>query len=646
MVAYLIALAAAASAADLVLVENGRPAAAIVLGQAASADDREAVSELALHIEKASGARLPLTAKPGSGTQILVGLAACPPEARARIGRLQGEGFVIQASPGRLILAGKPPQGTSFAVYTFLERFAGVRWLWPGEGGTVIPKRTSLRVPAVSLEEQPAYLWRRLGPEGFLWGPADRWTKQRELGVTAEHQAAQRLWEKRNRFGGLRLQSGHNFANILPPAKYGPTHPEYFALVNGKRDDWTTFDGKHRMHPCTTNPDVLRLTVEYCRRFLNENPGHDGVSIAMNDGRGFCECNRCTRLDSGAVQHEQGDPDSGRAPQTTRVITDRIVTFGNQVAEELARSHPDKKLLMLAYSQARLAPVKVKAHPNLIVQYVFHAVDHWNEEAASRDYREVEAWSKRATSLGIYEYLIQSRFPEMPRVVPELIARSLRRLHELGFRYYETQAGDGFALNGLNYYVLSKLLWNPAADPAAIERDYVEKGFGKAAPAVARYFKRLADQWKAQKIAADAHMLRATPAQYRLVVGIYPPEFLAACRRDLEEARALAQGDEKARVELLRSGFRYLDLTMNAIAATIPLFESGWNLSSKMAAPPSPDMNAFRRALSAWTERERFVESVKNDFVVDHVWIRYNDLMNSFNPLYRMRKWSTTLGKE
>ena len=129
---------AGSSGADLVLVEKARPAARVVLGSGASADEREAARELVLHIRKATGVELPMAG--GGGTQILVGLAACPPEVRARVARLQGEGFVIEASAGKLILAGKPPHGTSFAVYTFLERFAGVRWLWPGDSGTVVPK--------------------------------------------------------------------------------------------------------------------------------------------------------------------------------------------------------------------------------------------------------------------------------------------------------------------------------------------------------------------------------------------------------------------------------------------------------------------------------------------------------------------------
>ncbi len=132
-------------------------------------------------------------------------------------------------------------------------------------------------------------------------------------------------------------------------------------------------------------------------------------------------------------------------------------------------------------------------------------------------------------------------------------------------------------------------------------------------------------------------MLRPTLAQYRIVAGIYPPEFLAACRRDLEEAHRVAEGDDRKRVEFLQAGFRYLELTMDAIAKTIPLLAAGWDLSAKMKPPASPDMQAFGRALAAWQERERYVAGVKDDFLVDYVWIRYNDLENGFNPLERMR---------
>jgi hypothetical protein len=264
-----LALAASLGAAPVVLVENSSPRAVIV----SAPDTREAAAELALYIEKATGAKLPIaSAMNPTGPRILVGPAVSPPEVRGELRDFGRDGFLIRVSAGgSVVLAGNPPDGTAFAVYTFLERFAGVRWLWPGELGEIVPRRNSLRVEPVSIEQRPAYLWRSLGPGGALWGPLDKWTKQRELGVTEEHQRTERAWEKHLRLGGLRIYGGHAFGEILPPAKYGPTHPEYFALVNGKRT-WQHFDGKHGCQPCTTNPDVIRITADYCRRFFDQHP--------------------------------------------------------------------------------------------------------------------------------------------------------------------------------------------------------------------------------------------------------------------------------------------------------------------------------------------------------------------------------------
>lgn len=48
-----------------------------------------------------------------------------------------------------------------------------------------------------------------------------------------------------------------------------------------------------------------------------------------------------------------------------------------------------------------------------------------------------------------------------------------------------------FASNGLNYYILLKLMWNPNLDIENLINDYCEKGFGKAAPDIKNYYNEL-----------------------------------------------------------------------------------------------------------------------------------------------------------
>jgi hypothetical protein len=144
------------------------------------------------------------------------------------------------------------------------------------------------------------------------------------------------------------------------------------------------------------------------------------------------------------------------------------------------------------HSQYKQPPTRVAVHPSLIVQYTMHSSNYWDPRQEEREYEEMRASAgggprsaRRSDNVRVFR---SRRLPDLPRLFPNVIARSVRCLREMGFRYFQTQAGDGYALNGLNYYVLSKVLWDPALDPDAIMRDYVERGFGKAAPFVERYF--------------------------------------------------------------------------------------------------------------------------------------------------------------
>lgn len=608
------------------IVKNGHAAAVIVTGPQPSQESRLAARQLAHYIHLVTGAQLQIkSSAPPSQARILVGPSACPTAIRSRLRHLSRGGYLIESSGDRVVLAGNGRNGTFFAVYKFLERSVGVRWLWPGKSGEVIPRKDTIAVGRVSMEREPAYVWRNLGPGGPLWGGMDKWTAQRKLEISARHQQLEKLWEIHNGFGGVRIYGGHAWGKMIPPAKYGPTHPEYFALVNGKRQ-WHHFDGKHGDQLDTTNPEVIRLAADYVDRFFNSHPGYDAVSISPNDGGGFCQCQKCLRLDSG--RYENGH----------RVITDRIITFANQVADLVARRYPSKKLILFAYGPYRLPPVHVKPRPNLIIQYTFHASEDWNRQAADRQFQATGAWSGVARNLAIYEYFIQGDFPDLPRLMLVPIQRSVESLHQQGYRYYQTQSGDGYAINGLNYYVLARLLWTPALNVHAIVRDYSERGFGKAAPEVERYFNRLENQWKAQK-GRSVGMGSGTLPAYERVAAAYPPAFLAACRYDLQKAYSLAQGEDRKRVEFLEKGLDYVSLTLDAVNRTILLLKGGWRLTPRLSAPPNPNMEDFESALRAWRERNRYVEGLKQDFVISYFWIRYND-RHSFVPTRKMEEYA------
>jgi hypothetical protein len=612
------------------LVENGAPRADVIVAAHATIDEQSAADELVRYINKSTGAGLAVRAERARGRPaVLIGVSAAPANVRTRLARLGRDGFVVEAGGDTIVLAGNGRDGTRFAVYEFLERFAGIRWLWPGEVGEVVPRHRSLVIENVSLAREPAFVWRWLGPGGTLWGPHDKWTKERELGISTAHQAAQLLWERRNRFGGERIYGGHAFGDILPPAVWGPKKPEYFALVRGERD-WRNFNGKHRCQLCTTHPEVVQKTIEYVRTLLDANPDWDGVSISPNDGRGFCECDNCRALDSGKMRRERVDPEQLR-PAETPIITDRMVTYGNLVAEGVATTHPGRKILFYAYSQFHEPPERVKPHPNLLMTYTVNSAGFWHLPTREKAFQDFAGWARVTPTFGVYEYHTQTNFPDMPRLIPDLIQVELKELQRVGSRHFHTQAGNGFAVNGLNFYMLGRLLWDPSADIKAIQADYVQNAFGPAAAVMNRYYDRFIASWREQR-SEPVRMLG--PANYDEVVRAYPRELREASRRDLDEALRVATGEHRRRVEFVSDGYRFFEKTMAATEALHPFVKAGWRPGA--AAPAGMDARQLDRAIDLWRERDAYVEEHREDFVLSYLWVRANG-ENSFNPLKRLR---------
>ncbi len=613
----------------IVLVEDGRPRSTIVVGPAASQATMSAAGDLQKYVEKISGARVPISAaaKGSASPLILVGASEAVPAS------LGAGGFRIRTAGGNLVLAGKDDAGTQSAVYALLEKHLGVRWLWPGELGEVVPQARSIALPQIDETRQPDFKWRNRGPGGALWGapsgPTAMRPRERLLGVSAEHQAQVALWERRNGWGGLKIYGGHALGEIFPPAGYAGAHPEYYALVDGKRAvPGPDYDFKHGGQVCTTNPGVIRATIEWVRKFFDDHPGYDGVHITMNDGGGICECDRCRALDSGEMMKRPGieAEEMKKAPAKYGVVTDRIFTFVNQVAAEVEQTHPGKYVVSMAYSRYAAPPRRVRLRPSVVPQYcLWSAYRHANAVMREEQHALAALWARAGGKPAIYEYYINGSWPGFHRLVVPQIAASIKTLRSLGIDMFQTQSGDDFAINGINYYVAGKLLWDASLDPAAILADFYERGFGRAAPAVRRFHARLEEAWRTATAAGED--VTCNSIEKTRLPELFTPELLEQCARDLAEASRLADNELIGRrVEFYRQGLRYTELTVAAVRAARRAFES------------PRQRQLIEHALQAWTERDRFVEGLKDDFVVAYFWARYNDLQRDFHPSQRLRE--------
>jgi len=142
-----------------VLVNEGVPAARIVMASDAPASTREGVRELADYVERMSGARLPVVEADGgppAGQPTTIWIGHHEDFEKffpgVDLSLTDHEQILIVVRGDHVLVKGKDlavgnqelQTGTLHAVYTFLEKYLGVRWLWPGELGEVVPEQSTL----------------------------------------------------------------------------------------------------------------------------------------------------------------------------------------------------------------------------------------------------------------------------------------------------------------------------------------------------------------------------------------------------------------------------------------------------------------------------------------------------------------------
>src|SRR5262245_8196199 len=98
-----------------------------------------------------------------------------------------------------------------------------------------------------------------------------------------------------------------------------------------------------------------------------------------------------------------------------------------------------------------------------------------------------------------------------------------------------------WATQGLNYYVVARLHWDPEQKVDALIDDYCKAGFGPAAKSVRRYFDRLES------------LMNEVAAGKTKAAAAFGPEAVAALRKELDQARKDAADDEliKKRIAFL-----------------------------------------------------------------------------------------------
>jgi len=372
-------------------------------------------------------------------------------------------------------------RGTPNAVYDFLERQLGVRWIEPGDVGIGYRKRTLLTLMVGEHRWAPTVMFRKIrqGIRAITPPETYEFEAERERIEAHNRRVAEVVgWQTRMRMGGSSPGGGHTFHGWWD--KYGATHPEYFALTDKgqlaplrlKGKSWE--ESKAWVKICPSNPDVAGQVVD---EWLPRKHLLKYLSVGVNDGvEGFCRCPRCKALDV----RQEGE-------EFAEHLTDRYMHLANLVAAKARAHRPDAMVAVYAYMKTVQPPRRVKLEPNIVVHLVPYVIPLDRQVTEELFLGWKEAGAKHFAFRPNYHY----KYHKI--CIPLGLEQQMFDIFQLAYQFGILSANYDSLMNhwpvtGFADYVLAKSMSEPD-QPFEYWEDHYCRGYGAASEEVKEYFR-------------------------------------------------------------------------------------------------------------------------------------------------------------
>ena len=497
--------------AEPFLVENGQPRAEIIIAEKPARAAQLGASELQTYVEKITGCRLEIVTSPTGAmpVKIYVGESETARQVGVNADGLGRDAFHMVSGPGWLALVGSDLEfaprepwarhhgqwlqekqrqweelaghpwinpvgsrlyrsynkeldiwaydhrGSLNAVYAFLYDL-GVRWYMPGELGEVLPETQDIALSEVDQTVRPEF---------------DVRSVSRPLLSSNEIEDA--LWY-------LRLGANHQYGilhhgqrNLTEHPEQRAAHPEYYVqLANGQRDNKS-----RTANACLSSEGFFNETVAFAR-LMFDHYDLPVVSVMPHDGFNHCQCDDC---------RDQITLDRG----PSGLSSDYVWNFVLRVANELAKTHPDKKVFCGAYSCYRLPPLTIDKLPdNVLVQITngrpIRELDDEIHKSTAELRRQWREKTSNPLSLTLNYTPFTNRGAYRPQYWPHVIARGIEACRDEVWRedVWLSSGKGGLHFPGmshLNPYVISRFWWDADQDIDALLEEYYCLFYGPAA---------------------------------------------------------------------------------------------------------------------------------------------------------------------
>lgn len=436
----------------------------IVVSSHPSKVEVNAANQLLKHLNKYGLTNIVNEKDNFSGSRIFIGNTLAFKNKFGSIGKYVGrDGIIIKFDGNDIYIHGERQRAILYATYEFLEQFIGIRFWTPTE--VSYPNEEDVSIIKKDYAYTPPFYYRG----GYSNNANTNIEFAAILKENGDFQLTNENWGDVNKILGW----VHTFNTILPYSKYGVEHPEWY-LDPSTNQPMTKFNPRldgMLTQPYFYNEEMKQQFIKNTFAWIEENPQYEIISISSNDNTLFTK------------------------PKNSKYnSSDLLLGFLNDIANEVVKKYPGKKIETLAYHATEIPPLQVKSAANLIVRiapitsnmgYSYRSPINLNP------YKRFRGWMNIDSEKFYWGYDTNFRYPMLPYPSFGRLGDDLALMKENKFTgiFIQDNLNPYGYFQDMKTWVLAKLLWNPSLDQEKLIKEFFDGYYRESSDPLYQYYK-------------------------------------------------------------------------------------------------------------------------------------------------------------
>ena len=652
------------------ITSNGVASSTIIIPDDASDMEKRAADELQYHVQKVSGATLPIKTDNALLSDINNHIVIATPDSYPELEELFADditwlqkvgepgdterygddGFAIRSIENTIYIFGANARGALNGVYDFIEENLGVLWTRANEDiGLVYDEMPTIIARGKGIdnrEKSPFSLrgWQLCGVGENGVAHTDPATEvmmaRNKMNTKFAGHCNKQCWDWQESIGLTPFHLTHNVVDwILQSPSFDAGYTNYWSTdeygnQHGPHEsDWLErypyyqinwWDQGENGYDGGTTGKTLQTLIDSVLNFLNKNPGLEYIGVGINDGGAGYQYPE----ENQDFEYAEGKMVSYTADNYKSTV---CFSFINKVARAVKEKYPDVLVNVFAYSFTQIPP-ECEIEDNICVVFatshedVTEPIDTTTDSTNALDLALLDGWMTKSNNIVTYNYY--SCFPyahtQYERPIAEKIQGDMLYYVEHGFTGLVPEGivdarenKDAWSMNALTFWLYQKLAWNPYEDIGELVKEFCDKCYGDASEYMQAYYGYAKKSWDEGKKGANlVWNTRFIPTYYNHFIqnSQYIPQMLSA----LDDAMVAANELEKQRIRYIKETFESHVTSYDISMRKYLLVEDREYVFIYLSVTGITDFRAC--------EGDIFIDGVEQPKIDDHLYFQIDDL--------------------